>query len=134
MMKKRLLSLWLICCIALCASGCGREEIEAAPTESPHSETEAREADGVPFSYCTGERVKLFEELQQMIDSVHRYIPVDANLVSGYSGGPAFNLSGELIGISNAAYIEDLSAYGYNYLGFIIPINEVRDLIEENCK
>jgi S1-C subfamily serine protease len=61
------------------------------------------------------------------------YIPSDADLRSGYSGGPVVNLSGELIGISNAAYTGDLSAYGLEHRSLIIPINRVRKEIEENC-
>lgn len=90
-------------------------------------------SDGDPFSYCTGERVRLDEELQKTLDSQNRYIPVDANVVSGYSGGPVFNMTGELVGISNAAYIGDLSAFEYDHLSFIIPINRVKEQIETNC-
>ena len=54
-------------------------------------------------------------------------------IVSGYSGGPVFNLSGELIGISNAAYTGDLSEYDFDHLSLLIPINRVKAVIEENC-
>lgn len=91
-------------------------------------------ANGSPFSYCTGKRVELEDELQQSVDRNHRYLPLDANLVSGYSGGPAFNLSGELVGISNAAFTGDLSSYGFEHLSFIITIDSVLELIEANCR
>ena len=89
-------------------------------------------ADGEPFSFCTGERLKPVDFVQQM-DQEGLYIPSDADLRSGYSGGPVFNLSGELIGISNAAFTGDLSEYGLEHLSLIIPINRVRKEIEENC-
>lgn len=89
---------------------------------------------GDPFSFCTGRRLELDEEFRHLIDRREQFIPLDADIVSGYSGGPAFNMAGELIGISNAAYIGDLSAYDFDHLSLIIPINRVRDLIDENCK
>jgi S1-C subfamily serine protease len=89
-------------------------------------------ADGEPFSFCTGERLKPVDFVQQM-DQEGLYIPSDADLRSGYSGGPVFNLSGELIGISNAAYTGDLSEYGLEHLSLIIPINRVKQEIENNC-
>ena len=89
--------------------------------------------DGTPFSYCTGKRVELEEKFCEQVNSRKWYIPVDADIVSGYSGGPVFNLRRELIGISNAAYIGDLSDYEFDYLGFIIPINKVKEQIETNC-
>ena len=89
-------------------------------------------ADGEPFSYCTGRRVKAEGELFRSIDP-YRYLPVDAPIVSGYSGGPAFNMKGELIGISNAAFTEDLSEYGFEHLGLLIPINRVKELIAAYC-
>lgn len=88
---------------------------------------------GVPFSFCTGKRVEPEETFYERIDPQNRYIPVDANIVSGYSGGPVFNLCGELIGISNATYVGDLTAYEFDYLSFIIPINSVKEQIETNC-
>ncbi len=90
-------------------------------------------ADGEPFCLCTGRRVELDEDFYQHPDQEEKFIPSDADLASGYSGGPVFNLSGELIGISNAAYIGDLSQYDFDHLSLIIPINRVRQEIEENC-
>ncbi len=91
-------------------------------------------AAGEPFSFCTGKRLELPAELQEKIDRHHRYIPADADIVSGYSGGPVFNLDGDLIGICNAAYAGDLSAYQLEHLGLIIPLSRVRQEIEEACR
>ena len=82
--------------------------------------------------FCSGKRVELKGDLQQL-DQGKCYIPINANIVSRYSGDPAFNLQGKLVGFSNAAYVGDLSAYDFDYLGFIIPIDRVKELIEENC-
>lgn len=87
-------------------------------------------ADGTPFDYCTGKRLEMDEELQQMLNPEEWYILSDAGIIFGYSGGPAFNMNGELIGISNAAYTGDLSEYGFEHLSLIIPINGVKEQIE----
>ncbi len=89
---------------------------------------------GDPFSFCTGKRLELDEELRHQINRREQFIHLDADIVSGYSGGPAFNMAGELIGISNAAYIGDLSAYDFDHLSLIIPINRVRDMIDASCQ
>ena len=90
-------------------------------------------AEGEPFSFCTGQCLELDEELEQKIDRDHRFIHADADIISGYSGGPVFNTDGEVIGLSYAAYVEDLSAYEFDHLCLIIPINRVRELIETAC-
>lgn len=90
-------------------------------------------ADGDPFTLRTGKRVELEEDLQPISYNGISYIALDADIESGFSGGPVFNLRGELIGISHAKYTGDLSAYGLNSLSFIIPINSVKGQIEENC-
>lgn len=88
-------------------------------------------ADGEPFSFCTGKKVDLREDFQK---SIENYLPTDAPIVSGYSGGPVFNITGELIGISNAAFTGDLSQYDYDHLSLIIPINRIKAQIEEHCE
>ena len=90
-------------------------------------------ASGVPFSFSTGKRIELPEKLKNKLRTLaDKLIPLDANIVSGYSGGPAFNKNGELIEINNAGYIDDLSEYEFDYLCFIIPINRVKEIIEAN--
>ncbi len=90
---------------------------------------------GLPFSFSTGKCVELAEKLKNKLRTLaDKLIPLDANIVSGYSGGPAFNKNGELIGINNAGYVDDLSEYEYDYLSFITPINRVKEIIETNIK
>lgn len=86
--------------------------------------------DGQLFSHCTGTVLELNEEMQEIFDKDRRFILSDAPITSGYSGGPVFNRDGELIGISNAAFAGDLSAYDFDHLSLIIPISRVREQIE----
>ena len=52
-------------------------------------------------------------------------IQTDASINSGNSGGPLLNIDGQVIGINTAM------AEGAENIGFAIPINEVKDTIEE---
>ena len=88
-------------------------------------------ADGKPFSFCTGKRIEPDEDFYMHIDTKNSYILTDAPIVSGYSGGPVFNLDGEVIGISNASCTGDLSQYDFDHLSLIIPISRVKAEIEE---
>jgi len=51
----------------------------------------------------------------------------DASINSGNSGGPLINKHGQVIGINSAK----LSATGYEGIGFAIPINTVKPIVEE---
>ena len=58
-------------------------------------------------------------------------IQTDAAINSGNSGGPLFNMYGEVVGITNAKY----SSSGYSgeasidNIGFAIPINSIREIV-----
>ena len=52
------------------------------------------------------------------------YIQTNADINPGNSGGPLFNLAGEVIGVTNMGYIF------LGGLGFAIPVNYVKDFIE----
>lgn len=52
------------------------------------------------------------------------YIQTNADINPGNSGGPLFNLSGEVIGVTNMGYIF------FGGLGFAIPVNYVKHFIE----
>jgi len=55
----------------------------------------------------------------------HDFIQTDASINPGNSGGPLLNINGELIGINTAIYA------GAQGIGFAIPINKARRIIED---
>ena len=54
-------------------------------------------------------------------------LQVDAVINPGNSGGPLLNASGQVIGINSAKIV----AEGYEGLGFSIPINEAREILQD---
>jgi serine protease Do len=52
------------------------------------------------------------------------YLQTNADINPGNSGGPLFNMAGEVIGVTNMGYVF------YGGLGFAIPINYVKDFID----
>ncbi len=61
----------------------------------------------------------------------YRAIQTDAPLNPGNSGGPLFNLAGEVIGVNSAIYSPSASGdrSAYAGLGFAIPINQAKHVI-----
>ena len=56
-----------------------------------------------------------------------RLLQIDASINPGNSGGALFDMSGTLIGIVNAKYVdEDVEG-----IGFAIPINTVREVVQQ---
>jgi serine protease Do len=58
------------------------------------------------------------------------FIQTDAAINHGNSGGPLFNMAGEVIGINNQIFSDSASS-GSIGLGFAIPSNDVRFLVEQ---
>ena len=59
-------------------------------------------------------------------------IQTDAAINSGNSGGPLFNMRGEVVGITTAKYSGSTSSGAtIEGIGFAIPINDVIDLLED---
>ena len=56
-------------------------------------------------------------------------IQTDCAINSGNSGGPLFNLYGEVIGITNAKYSSSGSEASIDNIGFAIPINHILDIV-----
>ena len=63
-------------------------------------------------------------------------IKTDCAINSGNSGGALFNLYGEVIGITNAKYSSSGSSSeaSIDNIGFAIPINSVRSIVESIIK
>ena len=58
-------------------------------------------------------------------------IQTDCAINSGNSGGALFNMYGEVIGITNAKYSGDSSTASIDNIAFAIPMNSVRDIIND---
>ena len=63
-------------------------------------------------------------------DSVMTLIQTDAAINSGNSGGALFNMNGEVVGITNAKYSSSGFSASVDNIGFAIPIDNVKSLIE----
>jgi len=61
-------------------------------------------------------------------DSFVDFIQTDAAINQGNSGGPLFNMNGEVIGINTAIYSRSGGSIG---IGFSIPSNQARQIIAE---
>lgn len=59
-----------------------------------------------------------------------KLIQTDCAINSGNSGGALFNMFGEVIGITNAKYSSSSSGTSIDNIGFAIPIDHVKPLIE----
>ena len=57
-------------------------------------------------------------------------IQTDCAINSGNSGGALFNLYGEVIGVTNAKYSSSSSGTSIDNIGFAIPINSIRAIVE----
>ena len=76
-----------------------------------------------------------------IVSALERQVTIDGNSMTllqtsaavnpGNSGGGLFNASGELIGIVNAKSTSDSSGNAVDNIGFAIPINSVKAIIED---
>lgn len=57
-------------------------------------------------------------------------LQTDCAINSGNSGGALFNLYGEVIGVTNAKYSSSGSEASIDNIGFAIPINSIRQIVE----
>ncbi|MCQ2558600.1 MAG: trypsin-like peptidase domain-containing protein [Oscillospiraceae bacterium] len=83
------------------------------------------------FTLTAGAVSALNREITLSSGVTMNLIQTDCAINSGNSGGALFNLYGEVIGITNAKYASSSSGASIDNIGFAIPMNSVRELIEE---
>ena len=84
------------------------------------------------FSQTSGTISALNREITMSDGTVMNLLQTDCPINSGNSGGPLFNIYGELIGIVNAKYSSSSgSGASIDNIGFAIPISNVIDKIQE---
>ena len=82
------------------------------------------------FSLTSGAVSALNREITLSNSVTMNLIQTDCAINSGNSGGALFNLYGEVIGITNAKYSGPGSGASIDNIGFAIPINHVRGIVE----
>lgn len=82
------------------------------------------------FSLTSGAVSALDREITMSNNVTMDLIQTDCAINSGNSGGALFNLYGEVVGITNAKYSGSGSEASIDNIGFAIPINSVRSIVE----
>ena len=87
------------------------------------------------FSLTSGAVSALNRDVTTSAGVTMELIQTDCAINSGNSGGALFNLYGEVIGITNAKYSSGSnSEVSIDNIGFAIPINNVRSIVESLIK
>lgn len=61
-----------------------------------------------------------------------KFIQTDASINPGSSGGPLFNIKGQVIGVNTAIFTPARGGVGFNIgIGFAVPINLVKDIASQ---
>ncbi len=82
------------------------------------------------FSLTSGSISAKDREVTMSSSLTMNLLQTDCAINSGNSGGALFNLYGEVIGITNAKYSSSGSEASIDNIGFAIPINDVRSIVE----
>ena len=82
------------------------------------------------FSLTAGTVSALDRQVTMSTGVTMNLIQTDCAINSGNSGGALFNLYGEVVGITNAKYSSSSSGASIDNIGFAIPINDVRQIVE----
>ncbi len=82
------------------------------------------------FSLTSGSISAKDREVTMSNSLTMNLLQTDCAINSGNSGGALFNLYGEVIGITNAKYSSSGSEASIDNIGFAIPINDVRGIVE----
>lgn len=84
-------------------------------------------AGGLPWSVSQGILSGTHRDVYDKTGYSIQCLQVDAPINPGNSGGPLFNSMGEVIGVNSAKIVYE----GYESLGFSIPINEAKPVIDD---
>lgn len=82
------------------------------------------------FSLTSGAVSALDREVTLSGNVTMNLIQTDCAINSGNSGGALFNLYGEVVGITNAKYSSSGSEASIDNIGFAIPVNDIREIVE----
>lgn len=83
------------------------------------------------FTYTSGSVSAKDRAITMENGEIMNMLQTDTAINSGNSGGPLFNLYGEVIGITSAKYSSSAasSSASIEGIGFAIPINDVKDMV-----
>lgn len=87
-------------------------------------------AGGLQWTVTQGILSGQARDIYQNSDYAIKCLQVDAAINPGNSGGPLFNTLGQVIGINSAKLVKE----EYEGLGFAIPINEAKPVIDDLLK
>ena len=82
------------------------------------------------FSLTSGAISAMGREITMSTGVTMNLTQTDCAINSGNSGGALFNLYGEVIGVTNAKYSSSGSEASIDNIGFAIPINSIRGIVE----
>ena len=82
------------------------------------------------FSLTAGAISAMDREITMSTGVTMNLLQTDCAINSGNSGGALFNLYGEVIGVTNAKYSSSGSEASIDNIGFAIPMNSVRSIME----
>jgi serine protease Do len=85
---------------------------------------------GSPFGLDHTVTTGIISQFNRSLDPanpVQRYLQTDAAINKGNSGGPLFNLKGEVVGIDTAIFSPSGGSVG---LGFALPANDVKKVVD----
>ncbi|MDD5937628.1 MAG: trypsin-like peptidase domain-containing protein [Clostridiales bacterium] len=84
------------------------------------------------FTYTSGSVSAKDRSITMENGEVMNMLQTDTAINSGNSGGPLFNMYGEVIGITSAKYSSSSSSNAsVEGIGFAIPINDVKDMVTD---
>jgi len=84
------------------------------------------------FTYTSGSVSAKDRSITMESGEIMNMLQTDTAINSGNSGGPLFNMYGEVIGITTAKYSSSSSSSSASVegIGFAIPINDVKDMVQ----